>query len=62
MNDKKSIVFVDGFSFENKNSEMAIKEAKEKHGNVSIYNVGIDDSMKEYLTGTMKLKLPFVVK
>lgn len=53
---------MDGFSFENKNSEMAIKEAKEKHGNVSIYNVGIDDSMKEYLTGTMKLKLPFVVK
>ena len=53
---------MDGFSFENKHSELAIKEGKEKHGNVQIYNVGIDQEMKEYLTETLKQKLPFMVK
>lgn len=56
------IVFVDGFPFENKNSDIAINEAKEKHENVFIYNVKVDEGMKEYIGQKLNLKLPFVVK
>ena len=62
LTENKAIVFVDGFSFENKHSELAIQEGKEKYENVHIYNVGIDEGMKEYLTGTLKQKLPFIVR
>lgn len=57
----ETVLFISGFTFENADSAKALEAAKQKYGDVAIYNVDIDKSFKEYITGTLKQTLPFVV-
>lgn len=55
-------MFIDGFTFENGNSQTVLEQAKQKYGeNVAIYNVGIDKNMKEFVLERISKALPFIV-
>ena len=48
--ENETIVFIDGLTFENANSQTVLEQAKQKYGdNVAIYNVGIDKNMKGFM-------------
>lgn len=44
------MVFIDGFAFENNNSEAAVNEARKRFGeDITIYNIALDNRIKDYV-------------
>lgn len=51
----ETIVFIDGFAFDNKVSEKAVEEGRKKYGDgISVYNMGIEQKMKKYIVENVK--------
>ena len=51
----ETIVFIDGFAFENKVSEKAVEEVRKKYGDgISVYNMGIEQKMKKHIVENVK--------
>ena len=57
-----TVIFTDGFPFENQITKDLVLRVREKYGGESkIYNVAVDESQKSYITENLKHKLPYVV-
>ena len=51
----ETIVFIDGFAFDNKVSEKTVEEGRKKYGDgISVYNMGIEQKMKKYIVENVK--------
>lgn len=58
----ETVVFVDGFTFENQDSQKKVEEGRKKYGEgLAVYNVAIDKNIRAYIGEQLNLKLPFIV-
>lgn len=62
LNENETIVFSDGFPFENKLTETLVQKVAEKYGEKSrIFNIAVDKSLKAHITEALKIELPYTV-
>lgn len=55
------IAFTSSFSFESKETENFLNAQKEKYKNLPVVNVSLDSNFSEYIKGSLKQELPFIV-